>query len=102
MGQRYDVGRSQAGTGTDVTMGSRGKNSQLIKSRARSLGFLDCGISRAEFLKEEAEQLKQYLAGQRHGGMQFMENYFDKRTDPTNLIDNAKSVISVILNYYPE
>jgi len=83
-------------------MGSRGKNSQLIKSRARSLGFLDCGISRAEFLKEEAEQLKQYLAGQRHGGMQFMENYFDKRTDPTNLIDNAKSVISVILNYYPE
>ena len=77
-------------------------NSELIKSRARSLGFLDCGISKAEFLKDEAEQLKQWLAEDRHGDMQYMENYFDKRTDPTQLVENAKSVISVILNYYPE
>jgi len=78
------------------------KNSALIKSRARSLGFLDCGISRAEFLDKESEQLKQWLNEGRHGHMQYMENYFDKRTDPTRLIDNAKSVISVIMNYFPE
>ncbi|MEF8844031.1 MAG: tRNA epoxyqueuosine(34) reductase QueG [Bacteroidales bacterium] len=74
----------------------------MIKSRARSLGFLDCGISRAEFLDKESEQLKQWLNEGRHGHMQYMENYFDKRTDPTRLIDNAKSVISVIMNYFPE
>ncbi len=78
------------------------KNSALIKSRARSLGFLDCGISRAEFLDKESEQLKQWLNEGRHGHMQYMENYFDKRTDPTRLIDDAKSVISVIMNYFPE
>lgn len=78
------------------------KNSELIKSRARSLGFLDCGISSAGFLDKESEQLRQWLNEERHGDMQYMENYFDKRTDPTRLIENAKSVISVILNYFPE
>jgi epoxyqueuosine reductase len=76
--------------------------SQMIKSRARSLGFLDCGISRAGFLREEAGQFGQYLAEGRQGNMSYMERYFDKRTDPTQLVDNARSVISVILNYYPE
>ena len=83
-------------------MNDKATNSQLIKSRARSLGFLDCGISKAEVLEEEKEHLKQWLAEGRHGEMQYMENYFDKRTDPTRLVDDAKSVISVILNYYPE
>ncbi|MFP4619887.1 MAG: tRNA epoxyqueuosine(34) reductase QueG [Bacteroidales bacterium] len=77
-------------------------NSELIKSRARSLGFLNCGISKAGFLKKEAGQLKQWLSEGRQGDMQYMENHFDKRTDPTQLVENARSVISVILNYYPE
>jgi len=77
-------------------------NSELIKSRARSLGFLDCGISNAQFLEEESEQLRQWLHESRHGDMQYMENHFDKRSDPTQLVENARSVISVILNYYPE
>ena len=78
------------------------RNSELIKSRARSLGFLDCGISKAQSLENESEQLRKWLKERRHGNMQYMENYFDKRTDPTRLVENAKSVISVILNYYPE
>jgi epoxyqueuosine reductase len=83
-------------------MKTKSQNTQLIKSKARSLGFLDCGISRAEFLEEESGQLKTWLKENRHGDMQYMENNFEKRTDPTNLVENAKSVISVILNYYPE
>ncbi|MCF8335687.1 MAG: tRNA epoxyqueuosine(34) reductase QueG [Bacteroidales bacterium] len=78
------------------------KNSELIKSRARGLGFLDCGISRAGFLEKEARQLRQWLNEERHGDMQYMANYFDKRTNPAHLLKNAKSVVSVILNYYPE
>ena len=78
------------------------KYSELIKSRARSLGFLDCGIASAGFLKKESEHLKQWLKEERHGDMQFMENYLDKRTNPAWLVENAKSVISVILNYHPE
>ena len=82
-------------------MNDKAHHSQLIKSRARSLGFLDCGISKARVLEEEKEHLKQWLAEDRHGEMQYMENHFDKRTDPTRLVENAKSVVSVILNYYP-
>ena len=74
----------------------------MIKSEARRLGFLECGISKAEPLKEEAENLEQYLQENRHGEMQWMENYFEKRTDPTQLFRDAKSVISVIYNYYPD
>mgnify|MGYP006285937777 CR=1 FL=1 len=80
----------------------KAEQSQAIKSRARSLGFLDCGISRAGFLKEEAEHLRQYLHEGRHGNMQYMENHFDKRTDPTRLVEGARSVISLILPYYPK
>lgn len=75
--------------------------SRMIKSRARSLGFLDCGISQAGFLREEAENFRQYLEEERHGEMQYMENHFDKRTDPTRLVEGARSVVSVILPYYP-
>lgn len=75
--------------------------SQQIKSEALRLGFSDCGISKAGFLREEAENLKKWLEHNRHGEMQYMENHFEKRTDPRNLVDNAQSVISVLLNYYP-
>lgn len=72
-----------------------------IKKEAQRLGFLSCGISKAEFLEEEAPRLEDWLNRNRHGEMQYMENHFDKRLDPTKLVDGAKSVISLLLNYYP-
>ena len=73
-----------------------------IKSKALELGFLSCGISKAGFLEEEAPRLEKWLANQHHGKMAYMTNHFDKRLNPTLLVDDAKSVISVLLNYYPE
>ncbi|MCF6131800.1 tRNA epoxyqueuosine(34) reductase QueG [Flavobacterium wongokense] len=75
--------------------------SQLIKTEAKRLGFLSCGISKAGFLEEEAPRLENWLNQNRHGEMKYMENHFDKRLDPTLLVDDAKSVISLLLNYYP-
>jgi epoxyqueuosine reductase len=77
-------------------------NTQLIKSEAKRLGFEYCGISKAEFLEEEAPRLEKWLNENRHGKMNYMENHFDKRLDPRLLVDGAKSVISLLLNYYPE
>ena len=73
----------------------------MIKTEAQRLGFLSCGISKAEFLEEEAPRLEKWLNQNRHGEMRYMENHFDKRLDPTKLVDGAKSVISLLLNYYP-
>ncbi|MEM8507844.1 MAG: tRNA epoxyqueuosine(34) reductase QueG [Bacteroidota bacterium] len=78
------------------------KNADRIKTEALRLGFMSCGISKAEFLEEEAPRLENWLNQNMHGEMQWMENHFDKRLDPTKLMDGAKSVISVLLNYYPE
>ncbi|NJY64078.1 tRNA epoxyqueuosine(34) reductase QueG [Salinimicrobium sp. CDJ15-81-2] len=78
------------------------QNTALIKNEAKRLGFLSCGISKAEFLEEEAPRLEEYLNGNRHGQMSYMENYFDKRLDPTKLVEGSKSVISLLLNYFPE
>ena len=72
----------------------------MIKAEASRLGFAGCGISRAEFLPEDAQRLRQWLDAHNHAGMAYMENHFDKRTDPAKLVEGAKSVISVILNYY--
>jgi epoxyqueuosine reductase len=77
------------------------KRSVLLKSAAKTLGFDYCGISKAEFLEEEAPRLEKWLKENRHGQMKYMENYFDKRLDPRLLVDNAKSVISLLYNYYP-
>ncbi len=85
-----------------VIVDLRSKHSNLIKTEAKRLGFLSCGISKAEFLEEEAPRLEEYLQKQRHGKMSFLENYFDKRLDPTKLVEGSKSVISLLLNYYPE
>ena len=74
---------------------------QLIKSEAFHLGFLSCGISKANFLEEEAPRLETWLKKGMHGEMAYMENYFDKRLDPRLLVDGAKSVVSLLLNYYP-
>ena len=73
-----------------------------IKNKAKELGFLHCGISKAEFLEEEAPRLEKWLKQGFHGEMGYMENYFDKRLDPTLLVPGAKSVISLLYNYFPE
>lgn len=72
-----------------------------MKREATRLGFDFCGISKAEFLKDEAPRLEKWLKENKHGEMKYMENYFDKRLDPTLLVDDAKSVISLMYNYYP-
>jgi len=77
------------------------KNAQLIKQEAKRLGFDNCGIAKARFLHEEAEHLESWLKNGSHGKMQYMENHFDKRLDPTKLVPGAKSVISLIHNYTP-
>lgn len=78
------------------------KNTQLIKAEAERLGFMSCGISKAEFLEKEAPRLEQWLQEGRHGKMAYMENHFDKRLDPTKLVEGSKSVVSLLLNYFPE
>ncbi|MCX2681805.1 tRNA epoxyqueuosine(34) reductase QueG [Galbibacter sp. EGI 63066] len=74
---------------------------QLIKSEAERLGFMSCGISKAEFLEEEAPRLEKWLNKNMNGEMRYMENHFDKRLDPTKLVEGSKSVISLLLNYFP-
>ena len=63
---------------------------------------MSCGISKAGFLEEEAPRLEEWLNKNRNGKMSYMENHFDKRLDPTKLVDGSKSVISLLLNYYPD
>ena len=75
--------------------------SSLIKAETKRLGFDYCGVSKAEFLEEEAPRLEQWLLQNRHGKMHYMENYFDKRLDPRKLVDGAKSVVSLLYNYFP-
>ena len=72
-----------------------------IKTEAKRLGFLSCGISKAEFLEAEAPRLETWLKNNSHGEMRYMENHFDKRLDPTLLVEGSKSVVSLLLNYYP-
>ena len=61
-----------------------------------------CGISKADFLEEEAPRLERWLNQNMHGQMHYMENHFDKRLDPRLLVDGAKTVVSLLLNYYPD
>lgn len=83
-------------------MKSQQKNTNLIKTEAKRLGFLSCGISKADFLEEEAPRLEKWLKNGMHGEMQYMESYFDKRLDPRKLVEGSKSVISLLLNYFPK
>lgn len=78
------------------------KNTDLIKSKSIKLGFDFCGISKADFLEEEARNLESWLQKNYNGKMAYMANYFDKRLDPRLLVDGAKSVVTFILNYFPE
>lgn len=74
---------------------------QFIKEKANSLGFFYCGFSKATFLEDEARNLEKWLNKNYHGKMSYMENHFDKRLDPRLLVEGAKTVISLLLNYYP-
>ncbi len=73
----------------------------LIKKTAASLGFDHCGIAKAVKLDEDARRLEKWLRNQLHGKMQYMENYFDLRIDPSKLVPGARSVITLLKNYYP-
>lgn len=91
---------------TESKNGEREMNSaqqtHLVKSLAAELGFSYCGISKAEFLADEAPRLEEWLRRSYQGKMSYLENYFDKRLDPTLLVPGAKSVISLMYNYFPE
>lgn len=76
-------------------------HTSIIKKHAARLGFSYCGISAARFLEEEAPRLESWLKNNMHGEMKYMENHFDKRLDPRLLVEGSKSVISLLLNYFP-
>ncbi len=79
----------------------KSKNAQIVKSIAAELGFQFCGISKAAFLEEEAPRLEAWLKQNYNGKMAYMANHFDKRLDPAQLVEGAKSVVSLLYNYYP-
>lgn len=81
---------------------AKSQYTSFVKATAESLGFDYCGISKAEKMNEESRILEQWLQKGYQGSMSYMENHFDKRTDPTLLVPGAKSVITLLLNYYPE
>jgi len=76
--------------------------SKYIKEVAKTQGFDHCGIARAEYLNDDARRLETWLNQGMHGSMRYMENYFDLRVDPTRLVPGARSVITLLLNYFPE
>ena len=76
--------------------------SQLIKAKASELGFDACGISKARRLDEDSDRLRSWLDSGYNGTMDYMSYYFEKRVNPAELVEGAKSVVSVLLNYYTE
>lgn len=73
----------------------------IVKQIAQQLGFMACGISKADFLEEEAPRLESWLSQNYHGEMGYMARNFDKRLDPRKLVPGAKSVVSLLYNYFP-
>jgi epoxyqueuosine reductase len=84
-----------------IVINNKQKYSEFIKSEAKRLGFISCGISKAAFLEQEAPRLETWLNKNHQGKMSYMENNYDKRLNPTLLVEDSKSVISLLLNYYP-
>lgn len=74
----------------------------LVQSIAHDLGFQYVGIAKAEFMEPEARRLEEWLNRGYHGKLSWMENHFDKRVDPTKLVPGAKTVITLLYNYFPE
>jgi epoxyqueuosine reductase len=81
---------------------NKAAHTQLIKQKAYELGFESCGVSKAEFLEQEAPRLEKWLNLNMHGQMSYMANHFDKRLDPRKLVEGARSVVSLTYNYFPE
>jgi epoxyqueuosine reductase len=77
------------------------QHTQLVKQLALKHGFNFCGIAKAQPLNDDARRLEKWLRQDMHGSMKYMENYFDLRVDPTKLVPGAKSVITLLKNYYP-
>ena len=77
-------------------------HTKIVKDTAAQLGFDFCGIAKAQFLNEDARRLEAWLNKGMHGNMQYMQNHFDLRTDPQKLVPGAKSVITLLINYFPE
>ncbi len=82
-------------------MKTKENHTKIVKQIAQDLGFLHCGISKSGFLENEAQRLENWLKNGFHGKMRYMENHFDKRLNTTLLVENSKSVVSLLLNYYP-
>lgn len=74
----------------------------MIREEAERLGFMACGFARARYLEEEAPRLEEWLNRNYNGEMAYLANHFDKRLDPTQLVPGAKTVVSLLYNYYPE
>src|SRR6187549_2153731 len=78
------------------------QQTQFLKEAALHHGFMGAGIAKAEFMEQEAHRLESWLKKGYQGEMSYMANHFDMRVDPTKLVPGAKSVISLLYNYYPE
>jgi epoxyqueuosine reductase len=76
-------------------------NTILVKTLSKKLGFDYCGIAKAQTLNEDARRLENWLKNDMHGSMKYMENYFDLRIDPSKLVPGARSVITLLKNYFP-
>ncbi|MBL0314513.1 MAG: tRNA epoxyqueuosine(34) reductase QueG [Flavobacteriales bacterium] len=83
-------------------LSSPSKYPEMIRQEARRLGFSFCGFSKAQFLEEEAGRLENWLNRNMHGEMAYMANHFDKRLDPRLLVPGAKSIVSLLYNYFPD
>ena len=83
-------------------MDLKNKQSLIIKSEAKKIGFDSCGIAKAVFLENQAKNYEEWLKNNRHGKMNYMEKNIDKRLDPRKLVDGAKSIISLTYNYYTD
>lgn len=83
-------------------MANQDEITKLIKDKAKQLGFSACGVSKVACLDDEAIYLKKWLNNGMNAGMQYMQNHFEKRINPKKLVNGVKSIISVLLNYYPE
>lgn len=82
-------------------MGTIQEHTSIVKQAAFSLGFDFCGVARAQMLDDDARRLEQWFSSGMQGSMQYMENHFDLRIDPQKLVPGAKSVITLLLNYFP-
>lgn len=82
-------------------MTTKTSHTNLIREFAHRLGFDHCGIARATRLDDDARRLEKWLGKGMQGSMKYMENHFELRVDPTKLVPGAKSVITLLINYYP-